>query len=62
MAPRMANLPTQRGAIARGILVDVVALAGASLLAYGAWLAYEPAGFMVGGLVLLAAGVNGARQ
>lgn len=29
-------------------------LAGVGILAYGAWLAWEPAGFIVGGMLLLA--------
>jgi hypothetical protein len=42
----------------------LVFLAGLALLAYGAWLAWEPAGYMTGGLVLAAGAVlyeRGAR-
>lgn len=48
--------------IARGIAVDAALLTGAGLLAYGSWLAYPPAGFIVGGLVVLCAGLNGGRR
>ncbi len=36
---------------------DVLLIAGAACLSYGAWLVYEPAGFVVGGLLLTAAGI-----
>jgi hypothetical protein len=36
------------------LLLDLVGVAGAVLLAYGAWLAYRPAGFLVAGVLLLA--------
>jgi hypothetical protein len=36
------------------VAIDVSALAGASAIVYGAWLIYEPAGFIVGGLLVLA--------
>jgi len=32
---------------------DLIGLAGLALIAYGAWLIYEPAGFIVGGLLLV---------
>jgi hypothetical protein len=31
---------------------DLAVLAGAALFSYGAWLAWHPLGFMVGGLLL----------
>ncbi len=37
------------------ILRDLAGLAGAGLVAYGAWLLAPPAGFITGGLLLLAA-------
>lgn len=47
---------------ARGLLAvvpvlvrDLVGLAGAGLVAYGAWLIYPPAGFLAGGALLIAA-------
>jgi hypothetical protein len=37
-------------------LPDALILAGTSGVAYGAWLVYAPAGFIVGGLFALAGG------
>lgn len=37
-------------------LPDVLLVAGAATLAYGAHLVYAPAGYLVGGALLLAAG------
>lgn len=37
------------------IVRDLVGLAGAGLVAYGGWLIYPPAGFIIGGLLLIAA-------
>jgi len=36
------------------LLRDAAGLAGAGAVAYGAWLVYPPAGFMVGGGLLIA--------
>jgi hypothetical protein len=36
------------------ILTDLAGLVGVGLAAYGAWLIYEPAGFIVGGALLIA--------
>jgi hypothetical protein len=49
----IANLPTH----AR----DAAGLVGLCLIAYGAWLVYRPAGFIVGGLLLLAGALLDAR-
>lgn len=35
----------------------VLCLAGFVALTYGSWLVYEPAAFLVGGVLLIAAGV-----
>jgi hypothetical protein len=35
---------------------DAFMLAGGAAVAYGAWMIYQPAGFIVGGLLTLAAG------
>lgn len=44
---------------AGSLLRDVLALAGAAAVTYGAWTIYEPAGWIVGGLLLMApAGSN----
>lgn len=44
------------------LLVDAIGLAGAWTVAYGAWLAWKPAGFIVGGLMVLAAAWLLARR
>lgn len=56
-------------AIARGIagavpalLRDVSGLAGAVGISYGAWLVYQPAGFIVGGALLLAGALLSAAR
>ncbi len=36
------------------VAVDAAGLAGAGLIAYGAWQVYHPAGFIVGGVLLVA--------
>jgi hypothetical protein len=36
-----------------GLLRDGAGLAGAGLVAYGAWLVFPPAGFIVAGVLLL---------
>lgn len=41
---------------------DALMAAGAGGISYGAWLVYEPAGFIVGGVLLLIAGVLAARK
>lgn len=41
---------------------DALMAAGAGGIAYGTWLIYQPAGFIVGGLLLLTAGVLAARK
>lgn len=52
------------GAVARalpGIVRDIAGLGGAGLVAYGAWLVYAPAGFITGGVLLLAGAWLSAR-
>ncbi len=48
--------------LVREIIVDASILGGSGLVAYGSWLIYRPAAFIVAGLVILAAGINGARR
>ena len=36
------------------VLHDLIGVIGAGLVAYGAWLVFPPAGFITGGLLLLA--------
>ena len=38
----------------KNALVDIAGLTGFCLTGYGSWLIYEPAGFIVGGLMLVA--------
>jgi hypothetical protein len=45
-----------------GLVADVLLLAGAVSVSYGAWLVYAPAGFIVAGLLLLAAGWLAAQK
>lgn len=42
-------------------LPDALMIVGASAISYGAWLIYQPAGFIVAGCFALAAGVMAAR-
>lgn len=44
------------------LLPDTLMLAGAGGIAHGAWLVYVPAGYIVAGTFLLAAGVLAARK
>lgn len=37
------------------VVRDLASLAGIALMSYGAWLAYAPAGYITGGVLLLAA-------
>jgi hypothetical protein len=43
------------------LLCDAAGIGGAGLIAYGAWLVYAPAGFIIGGILLLAGAVMTAR-
>lgn len=55
MKQRLAAILKAAGSLAPALGRDSVGVAGAALVAYGAWLIYEPAGFIVGGAMLLAA-------
>jgi hypothetical protein len=46
---------------ASSYLADALLIAGVGLVSYGAWLVYEPAGFIVGGLMGLAGGILAAK-
>ena len=48
--------------LALDIARDLLALAGVGSISYGAWLMYEPAGFVVGGIIALAASIVGALR
>ncbi len=39
------------------LLWNIIGLTGMGLIAYGAWLIYQPAGFLAGGVLLLGAAV-----
>lgn len=39
---------------ARVLFRDIIGLSAVASIAYGAWLAYPPAGFIVGGVLVLA--------
>jgi len=40
------------------LLPDLLLVAGAAGLSYGAWLAYPPAGYVVGGALAIIAGLK----
>lgn len=42
-------------------LPDILMAGGAATLSYGAWMAHPAAGFLVGGLLMLVAGVMIAK-
>lgn len=46
----------------RGWAPDALMLSGVAGIAYGAWLVYAPAGFIVGGAFMLVGGVLAARR
>lgn len=54
----IGNVAAAAPAIAR----DLAAVSGAGLISYGAWLAYEPAGYIALGAMLLSACVLSARR
>ncbi|MCX7177711.1 MAG: hypothetical protein NTX56_02750 [Proteobacteria bacterium] len=43
-------------------LPDLLIVAGAASVAFGAWLAWSPAGYLVGGVLLLVGGLQLARN
>lgn len=45
----------------RSSIPDLLMAAGAAAIAYGAWLVFAPAGYVVGGAFLVVAGVLVAR-
>lgn len=46
----------------RAVITLFVAITGGALFAYGAWLAFPPAGFISAGSLLLALGISEARS
>ncbi|MEV0149092.1 MULTISPECIES: hypothetical protein [unclassified Nonomuraea] len=49
----MDRIAGPAGSALRRVLLALPGLAGVALLAYGAWLAWPPLGFMVAGVALL---------
>ena len=47
----------ERIAMAREVACDAAVVSGAGLTSYGAYSIYEPAGFIVGGILLAAIGI-----
>lgn len=50
----LAPLGAALKAAAPALIRDGAGLSGVALIAYGAWLVYEPAGFIVAGTLLVA--------
>lgn len=61
VAARLAQARSCAQSAVAANVPDILMASGACGVAYGAWLIYEPAGFIVGGLLLLAAGVLASR-
>lgn len=62
IAARAAGWLRGLGKVAANWSPDALMAAGAGGISYGAWLVYQPAGFIVGGLLVLTAGVLAARK
>lgn len=45
----------------KAAIPDLLLIAGAAAVSYGAWLAWQPAGYIVGGALILIAGLQLAR-
>lgn len=61
MKERLQKIARQLAAVAVGWRADALMVAGAGSMSYGAWLAWAPAGFLVGGVLLIVAGLLAAR-
>lgn len=61
IAKRIANGLRATGAAVAGLTESAAIIGGAGLIAYGARLVYEPAGFIVGGVLLIAGAILHAR-
>lgn len=46
----------------RSVFVDAIVLVGFGSFSYGTWLVYPPASFVLGGIVLMVAGLAAARR
>ena len=43
-------------------IIDVCGIAGGGLITYGAWLIYEPVGFIVGGGIMMGLAVLASKS
>lgn len=46
----------------KSVFIDLVGIGGAALVSYGAWLIAQPAGFITGGVFLIAGCVLTSRS
>jgi hypothetical protein len=62
--PRRALAPVGRAVVRHTphVIADGVGIAGAGAVAYGAWLIYAPAGFLVGGGLAMTLSVLAGRK
>lgn len=59
---KLRSIAAQVTAFASSNAADGLFVAGGGAVSYGAWLVYAPAGFIVGGVLAIAAGVMVARS
>lgn len=59
---RIAALLVCAGKVGPVVLRDTAGLGAVGLISYGSWLVYEPAGFIVAGVMLLAGSLLTARS
>ena len=62
MKPQRRPIVTAAIHAVPGLIRDLVGLAGVASVSYGAWLAWPPAGFIVGGALVLAGVLLSARN
>ncbi len=62
MPHRLRHATRRIAAAAPKLLRDLAGLLGVAILSYGAWLAWPPAGYIVGGALMLAGVLLSARQ
>jgi hypothetical protein len=53
----MGKLLSKASSAIPGMLCDLAGFCGAGMVSYGAWRVYEPAGFLVGGVLLIVGAV-----
>jgi hypothetical protein len=59
---RLRKAFTAIGRHAPHVANDLIGFAGAGAIAYGAWLIYVPAGFLVGGVLAMALSILAGRK